>query len=988
MVKTLRILSLALASLVVASSLAVAQAVVTGVVKDASGAVLPGVTVEAASPALIEKVRTGVSDGSGQYRIVDLRPGSYTVTFSLAGFNTLKREGVGLSGTATVVINADLKVGTVEETVTVTGESPLIDVQSTVSERTVTRALLDSVPTGRTVFNVAALIPGMITVATNTIGQDVGGSSLGGVQSASIHGGATSDQRVLLEGLPINSVNGNGSGFISNFGSTQEFTIDTSGVSAEDSAGGVRMNIIPRAGGNDFHATVYGDGAGPALASVNFTPDLAARGMPAPNPAKSLKQTWTFNPAFGGPVVHDKLWYYFAGNKTNNQNYWSIYPNKNAGNPNAWTYVPDTSAEQSVYNLTLWTINGRLTWQMADKHKISFYFDQQSRCTCPQANATNSPEALTNEAFPAQHFASVTYSAPITSRLLLDAAVLNRLEGWGRTGLADPSMIRVSDSVTGISYRNFAGELRQDTNVNNNVRAAASFVTGAHSFKTGFMTQISSHKDVFTSSAQNVDYTFANGVPNQITLYADPRGSTSYSFDLGLFAQDRWTIKRLTLNGGIRYDRFTSHFPEVTIGPVPLAPNRNISFPARDGLNWNDITTRAGAAYDVFGNGKTSVKVSMNKYLVAQATSGGTTGANALNPANLLVTSTTRSWNDFTFPAGDPRRGNFVPDCVLTQTTANGECGALAASAFGQSAVATTFDPALLSGWGIRRYNWEFAASVQQQVLSRVSLDVGYFRRSFGNFMVTDNRSVASSDYTAFSYTAPTDARLLNGGGQSVSGLFNLNPNKVGQVDNFFTMASNYGTQIQRWQGLDANAVVRAQGGLTLQGGMSTGSTLNDICEVQAQLPEISPINPYCRTATLYLTQIKGLGSYLVPKVAVQLAVGIQSVPGPVIAANQVVTNAVIQPSLGRPLSGNAPNANINLVAPGQLYGERLNQVDLRLSKIFHFGKARLNANADLFNAFNSSAVLVQNDNYTATWQAPQAIVSGRLIKFSAQFDF
>ena len=224
--------------------------------------------------------------------------------------------------------------------------------------------------------------------------------------------------------------------------------------------------------------------------------------------------------------------------------------------------------------------------------------------------------------------------------------------------------------------------------------------------------------------------------------------------------------------------------------------------------------------------------------------------------------------------------------------------------------------------------------------MPRVGVDVGYFRRTYDNFTVVDNRAVAASDYSPFSITAPLDPRLPDGGGYVISGLQNLNPNKVGQVDNFFTRARNYGEQYEHWNGVDASLNVRLQKGIMLQGGMSTGRTSTDNCDVVAAVPESatagtsnSPL--YCHVDTPFLTQVKLLGSYTVPKIDVQISSTVQSLPGPNITANYVASNALIQPSLGRPLSGGAANVTINLISPGVMYGDRINSMDLRFSKIF-----------------------------------------------------
>ncbi|MES1256553.1 MAG: carboxypeptidase regulatory-like domain-containing protein [Acidobacteriota bacterium] len=982
-----------------------AQAVVTGVVRDVSGAVLPGVTVEAASSVLIEKVRSAVSDGGGQYRIIDLRPGDYSVTFSLTGFSSVKREGIVLAGTATAVVNADLKVGSVEETVTVSGAAPLVDVQGVAAEHSVTRELLESVPTGRTMHNVATLIPGIIVQGggANPSVSDVGGSSLSFSPQASIHGGTPTDQRLLMEGLPISATGGsNTTNFIINIASIQELTVDTAGVSAEDNSGGVRMNIVPREGGNQFHTTFFADGAGPALQSANFTDALAARGYPTPNPLKPMVKSYTINPAVGGPLRKDALWFYVAANRMHNVDHRGIYPNKNAGDPNAWLYVPDPNGTFPTLDILFYGANARLTWQATSKNKFAVYYDEQGRCGCPDFLASVSPEAQPGAVYPLNRFASASYTAPITNRLVVDISGLYRHEYNKRTGAypLDPSMIGVTDSGTGITYRAFSSQESSATRArNDDVRGAVSFVTGAHALKAGFQAEVASNTVQNTAGTQNVTYRFTNGVPSSITLFVDPRQSQTLANELGLFAQDRWTVKRLTLTGGLRYDYYRSSFPDQTLGPVMFAPTRNITFPASDGVKWNDITTRMGAAYDVFGNGKTAVKVALNKYLSAMNT--GTPGTSTysfgypLNPINRVAPSTTRSWTD--------SNKNFVPDCNLLNPGLNGECGALANQSFGQPIASTNYDPGLLTGWGKRLYNWEFLVGVQQQVLPRVSVDVSYIRRSYGNSIVTDNLAVAPSDYTQFSIVAPVDSRLPGGGGQTISGLLDINPNKFGQTNNVVELASNYADLIRRWQGVDVGATVRAMSGLTLQGGLSTGSTFQDACAIRAALPEwtasavtpfaaAGPTNPYCSFTTNWLTHVKGMGTYNVPKVDVQVSLAFQSMPGPVIAANFNASSALALPSLGRPLSGNVANVPVNLVPPGTLYGERMNDVDLRLGKTFRIGgRARLNAHMDLFNLFNVSTVIIQNDAYsptTTSWQTPQTVIAGRLVKLGGQFDF
>jgi hypothetical protein len=370
-------------------------------------------------------------------------------------------------------------------------------------------------------------------------------------------------------------------------------------------------------------------------------------------------------------------------------------------------------------------------------------------------------------------------------------------------------------------------------------------------------------------------------------------------------------------------------------------------------------------------------------------------------PSALLVNSTTRSWND--------ANRNFTPDCDLLNPAANGECSAMPAN-FGSTKAATAYDPATTSGWNKRNYNWQFSTGVQHELMPRVSVDVSYFRTWFGNLVVTDNRAVASSDYTPFAITAPIDSRLPGGGGYPVAGLYDLNPAKVGvATDNYITFSDSYGKQIQHYNGIDITVSARPRGGLTFQGGTSTGRFVTDFCEVAAQVPEMlfgagasagvlnaaggSPSSTvwtpqqYCHQQTPFRTQVRFIGSFTVPRIDVLVSGTIQSLPGPGFDANYNAPNAVVAPSLGRNLSGGASNISVNLVAPGTIYGERLNQLDLRFGKILKFGRTRASASLDLYNVLNVNTVLTLNNAF-ATWQQPQSILNARFAKVVLQLDF
>jgi Carboxypeptidase regulatory-like domain len=977
-------------------ALAHAQASITGVVRDPSGAVLPGVTVEASSPALIEKVRSVVTDGSGQYRIIDLRPGTYAVVFSLSGFSTVRREGIELTGTFVATIDVDLRVGSLEETITVTGESPIVDVQRTTQQRVFDQQVIEQIPAGRSHINMVVLIPGLAAAQPGRGAlADVGGTNNLQNTTFTIHGGRTSDTRLQLDGVRLGNVLSGGefSNFVPDTGSTQEVAVDYAAVSAEQPFGGLRIDIIPREGGNSVRGVVFATAVNSAWQTSNIDQDLQDRGLPAPN---EMKKAWDINPSVGGPIMRDRLWFYGSARWQTNQNYIAgLYYNANEGDPTKWTYVADTS-RRGFFSLEQNGVNLRLTSQLAQKHKVSFYYDNQSRIW-DDTRAGVSPESAVAYRFPVLNLAQAAWTAPMTNKLLLEARYARRGEAFGNQLPAEGdiyrSMIPVLEQSNNFFYRGKGGDggvsglFGYSSQTINTAVASMSYVTGAHSLKVGFSDTWANTVSTSDSNSSYMMFRFNNGIPNLVTLYGVPtRGESLVKGELGLYAQDRWTIDRWTINAGVRYDGFRGGYPEQFRGPAPLQPTRDYTFPAVTSMSMHDITPRLGASYDLFGNGKTAIKASLGKYMLTLFTVG--------NPAG-VSTTTTRNWNDLMFPVGDPRRGNFNPDCDQLNPAANGECSAYL-SPFGTLTSIAQFNEDTRFGWNNRAYNWEFSTSVQHELAPRLGIDVGYFRRWFGNFQVTQLVGLTAADFDPYSVTAPQDAGLPNGGGYQIDGLYNIKPAKVGQGTAYTTFARDFGKQTERWNGMDFSANARLQNGVIMQGGFSTGRTTTDNCDVIANsqgavfggvTPGPGPSPRACHVAAAFLTQFKFLTTYTIPRVDMNVATTIQSTPGPVVSANRNYSSAEIAPSLGRPLSGGAATATINMLVPGDIYSDRVNQVDVRIGKIFRFGARRASVNLDIYNMLNANPVMQENPAY-AVWRTPQRIMDARLFKISGQFDF
>ena len=390
--------------------------------------------------------------------------------------------------------------------------------------------------------------------------------------------------------------------------------------------------------------------------------------------------------------------------------------------------------------------------------------------------------------------------------------------------------------------------------------------------------------------------------------------------------------------------------------------------------NWKNLNPRVGAAYDMFGTGKTALKVFLGRY-VAYAT--GATN----NPASAQAASATRTWTD--------ANGNSEPDCDLKLPAVNGECGAMSDTSFGQvKASNTRFADDALGGFNRQGYNWQGSVSVQQELRPGVALNVAYFRTWYGNFTVSDNQAVTSADYDPYCITAPVDSRLPGGGGKQVCGLYDVKPAKFGLVDNLVTQASRYGNQTEVYTGVDVNLNARFGQGGQLSGGLSTGHTVTDNCFVFDSPQQAR--QGFCHLSPPWSsgTQVKFLAIYPLPW-GLQTSATYQNISGIPTTASVVATSAQIAPSLGRNLAAGANGTvTVELIPPNSIFEDRIQQVDIRFTRVFPLGRTKVRGNFDMYNLLNASPILAQNTRYGSQWRYARQILGGRLLKFSGQLDF
>ena len=794
------------------------QASVTGEVRDTTGGVLPGVTVEVTSDALIERVRTTTTDAQGLYRITDLRPGVYVVTFTLPGFATVRRENLTLTPGFVATVNPELRVGTVEETVTVSGQSPIVDTQSTVQQRVMSRDVLDALPTGKTIQAYATLTPGIVIPAA---AQDVGGNQGELAIAMGIHGNRSADMKLLQDGLRFNSMEGTaggaGRGFYVNAASAQEVSLQTAGNSAESETGGIMLNIIPKEGGNRFTGYLFSNYTGGDLQADNLSTELIDRGLTRVN---SVEKIWDFNAAVGGPLQRDRLWFYSAHRHYGNEV--RIAGNYENATRDSWFYTPDLS-RQAIRDDVNRSHNLRLTWQASPKNKINLSYELQDNCVCHSGlNANVSPEAVVRWRFHPNYFITGSWNYPMTNSILFEAAagVLNFDWPNFRQDGVTTETISVQEQTTGYRYRAAAASYGNKYTPQANQRFAMSYVTGTHHFKTGLTTQQGWRRHVNEVNG-DVNYTFRNQRPLSITQYATPLVyNERLKINLGVFAQDQWTIDRLTLNLGLRFDYVNAFVPEQELPEGRFVPARNFD-PVPCVPCWTDVNPRFGASYDLFGNGRTAVKATLGRYVVGV----GVDQARLNNPAITTVQTASRTWND--------GNGDFVPDGDLNNPLANGELGQISDLGFGQTRVTTRYADDVMRGFGNRGSSWQSSVSLQHELMTGVGLNVGWFRTWYGNFRSSDNLEVTPADFEPFSVAIPVDPRLPGGGGYPVTGLYDVVQSKFGRNDTIVTQSSNFGEQTEVYNGIDVTLNVRpGTNGILLSGGLSTGHTVTNSCFV------------------------------------------------------------------------------------------------------------------------------------------------------------
>jgi hypothetical protein len=992
-----------------------AQSALTGSIKDESGAVLPGASIEAKSEALIEGSRSAVSDERGAYRIIDLRPGTYAMSFSLPGFKTVKRE-VELPSNFTATIDAQLTVGTVEETVTVSAESPVVDLETNFKAQVLPREVLDSVPTAHTIQSVGQLVVG---IQMNL--PDVAGSQAMQQTYFTVHGAGTAQTAVLMDGMIINGLQGDGGiqSYLNDAGN-QEMVYQTGGGTADSPAGGLKLNMVPKEGGNSLHGSFFIGYESSGLQSSNLSSDLAAKGVKAVDRIGKYRDV---DITLGGPIKKDKLWFFGSGrlftvDKPILNVFW-LPP----GYKQADCISGVVACEQAVDDQKINSVLLRLTWQVSPRNKFSAYMDRLFKTRSlgdlvagddpgTAGIRWNSPIYVTN---------TIKWTSTLTNRLLVEGGYSSNLERYNnlyapgiRKDYGSPEWFagaRRVDSILGTS--NGASVYERGVYPDRyNAQGSMSYVRGGHNIKVGFQDSWGPFRRWAYANA-DLYQNYQNGQPNTVTLLPTPANwKEKLNANLGIYAQDAWTIKRLTVTVGLRWE----YVSEKIVGQ-PAQSGRFANIPAFNDINlpiWRSFSPRTAVVYDLFGNRKTAVRFGFNRFGMS-----ATTGlAELYDPGNAVSVTSSPTWNDKN--KDDIAQGSTgcdfqnAPDCEINfaQVPKN----------FGTISLAK-FDPKLK-----RPHTLAYNLGVTHELLPGVSVTAEWFHSELKNILERNNvlrpgtltgpSTVDNPNYRAVPVFSPIDGKKIT--------MYDPVSSAVQQAVAYVDTNDPKMTQV--YNGFEFNFNAKLPRGGRLFGGSSTDRAIANVCSAATTNPNILVNCDQSKSNIPWRTQFKLIGTYPLPWWGIQFSGALQALPGYVLYNNALPVlqqGSVASPNatLNNPNSagtvfqvtpstrytvcpgdsasqgcvvGNLvipqmiqPQLNVPLIAPGTELTPRLNQVDFSLSKRINFERFRFEPKLDLFNAFNSSdyyAVrsMVYSTVPGAAYKQPSSILQGRILRLAA----
>jgi len=920
---------------------------ITGIVSDASGAAVPTATVTVKGDALMVS-RTTHPQTDGSYLLDLVPPGTYQVTVQANGFQTLEQHNVVITAGFTATVNARLQVGQVQQIMTVEGE-PVVDVQTVETATTFDQQLLQDIPAGRDPWSTVAQMPG-VTLTT----FDVGGNQSMQQSTMQVHGSTPGEQIFSFNGLDLNwpGANGGYTQFYTNHDSFEEFQVVADNAPASVSVSGVYMNMVTKSGSNQVHgqAAIYYETAGTEATPI--LPKFAGNPVNSGSPIVMARDTTI---GLGGPVIKDR-WWLFGSYRRYDIRESILTVRDQAGNPE-----PDINHQTNT--------DLRSDWQLNSKNKVSFiwlYNEQNRFFRRDTAFQFVTPEASWLQIEPA-YILQGLWTSQITNNFLLDVRV-----GYNK----EVFPLGYQHSVTANDFN------RQDTVLSTETGAApfsfanpswvfqtsvgASWykgsLAGSHNFKFGAEFGKSYNPYVYQIN-QGINAQYADGQALDVIAYDTPFTEKTYFRDSNAFVQDAWTIrKRLTLNLGIRYDRFTSYYPRQTPSPNLTFPDlfpapAGGAFPASGNLvDWNNISPRVGLALDVTGKGTSVLRASYGRFYKME----GTGLVEQVNPVGFA--GQIYKWTD-TNGDGIPQQGEWKNPANLL-------------GSFGGTS--THIDPHMS-----RPYSDEISVSYERQLWRDLRVSAAYYYRTKKNLVGLKNLAAVPSDYTPI--TTLNGQPITNPATGQPMTLFNLDPALVGQSNVVLTNISQlddnhyHGVEFDavkrmsnHWQLLAGFTIQRQKGVYCCNGFSDDALAATD--NVNDPNLNINRANNYLNNDATYVFKVDS--TYQLPwkigsSVNFQHYTGFPFQPqGVFTGLNQNSETVILQPAGVQRL----PSVNL---------------LNVRVSREFVINdRFHVEPLVDLFNLTNGQTVVSEVPTFGPNYKFPTNTINPFLARFGLRFNF
>ena len=899
---------------------------IEGVVRDATGGVLPGVTVEVTSPALIERIRVTVTESTGNYRFLRLPVGAYTVRFSLPGFTTVERGNIVINSGFTATINTELAVGAVVETVTVTGESPLVDVRGTTSQSVMTQDVINAIPGSRNLFDL-----GKHVVGFSSGRPEVGGSESQNYGSGwMIHGSRGTDRTYFRDGLPTNSYYGGGDAPMSygGTGANEEVNYQTTAIPAWVAQGGIAMTLVTKSGGNSFSGSVFSAGFVKGMQSSNLDDNLRDRGVLA---TSGGTKGYDVDMSLGGPIKRDKAWFF--------------------GDVRIWSYTAllanqfSLDGSQREEYVRRGDYYGKVTWQVSKTNKLTVADSREAiyRPYRMEGATFVLPEAANfNTQNPFNYLVGVTWTAVPSNRWIYEirgsTTKVNQRERYRPE--VEPGAVPRLDIVTSV----LSGAPTRIREGNPYRTILAGSVTrvgqwrGSHELRTGVQYDFGGYETIrdYTEHG-DIILRFRNGVPDSADQIASPVYTDNKVRQFAFYAQDKWMIaNRLTIDAGVRYDYILIWWPEQTAGAGRWVPERTI--PTKDVQTWNTVVPRLGVAYDLTGNARTVLKGSFSKYV-------GNEAAGLAESTNPLFYQTSRcAWTD-------TNNDLYAQDHELSRC-----------SGFSGGSTTTT-DPNLR-----RPFNREYSLGIEHQLSANLRVSVMYHRREQRDLRTSVNRAVPTERYIPVTITNPVTNEPLT--------IYNQDPATVGLQDNYLENRPELDTA---YNGIEVSFLRRFGAKGQLQGGYHYGRNLGRITSADPSDPN-NDIFTYGAVGSDEPHQFKVSGSYELP--------GKIAFSGSFIANSGHPRERTL--NVGRALVPNLTRASqsVRLERNDENRYDKWLMCDLRFGRIFQVQTLRFEPFVEVNNVFNVNTVLTEVTTIGSSLGRVSRTINPRVVRVGGKFTF